>query len=115
MEAKKYYNKTRLVATSNWTLDMVLSFADEYHKAKSESDLEVLRNKLTPFKNLIEMLDKYVIFQTEVEELILREIEQCKSNIEFLAKRKTCDVCGSEDITEAPHMGLNCNDCNPIK
>ena len=25
-----------------------------------------------------------------------------------------CDVCGSEDIIEVPHMGINCNDCNPI-
>ena len=25
-----------------------------------------------------------------------------------------CDVCGSDDIIEAPHMGRNCNSCNPI-
>jgi hypothetical protein len=25
-----------------------------------------------------------------------------------------CDVCGSTDVIEAPHMGRNCNFCNPI-
>ena len=25
-----------------------------------------------------------------------------------------CDVCGSDDIIEAPSMGRNCNTCNPI-
>jgi hypothetical protein len=28
--------------------------------------------------------------------------------------KPTCDVCGSENIIEAPHMGTNCNDCHPI-
>lgn len=25
-----------------------------------------------------------------------------------------CDVCGSHDVIEAPHMGRNCNCCNPM-
>ena len=25
-----------------------------------------------------------------------------------------CDVCGSNDVSEAPHMGRNCNRCNPL-
>lgn len=25
-----------------------------------------------------------------------------------------CDVCGSDDVIEAPHMGRNCNRCNPL-
>ena len=25
-----------------------------------------------------------------------------------------CDVCGSDDIIEAPSMGYNCNSCNPL-
>jgi hypothetical protein len=25
-----------------------------------------------------------------------------------------CDVCGSNDIIEAPHMGKNCNRCHPL-
>lgn len=26
-----------------------------------------------------------------------------------------CDVCGSSDISEVPHMGKNCNTCHPLK
>jgi citrate lyase beta subunit len=25
-----------------------------------------------------------------------------------------CDVCGSNDVIEAPHMGRNCNRCHPL-
>ncbi len=25
-----------------------------------------------------------------------------------------CDVCGSTDVMEVPHMGMNCNDCHPL-
>lgn len=25
-----------------------------------------------------------------------------------------CEVCGSSDVIEGPHMGKNCNNCNPI-
>ena len=25
-----------------------------------------------------------------------------------------CDVCGSNDVIEAPHMGRSCNRCNPL-
>jgi hypothetical protein len=25
-----------------------------------------------------------------------------------------CDVCGSDDVIEAPSMGRNCNRCNPL-
>ncbi len=27
---------------------------------------------------------------------------------------QSCDVCGSEDITEYSGMGVNCNYCNPL-
>ena len=30
MKSKDYYKSTRMVDTMNWTLDMTLSFADEY-------------------------------------------------------------------------------------
>jgi len=26
----------------------------------------------------------------------------------------SCDICGSDDIIDAPHMGRNCNTCHPI-
>jgi hypothetical protein len=25
-----------------------------------------------------------------------------------------CDVCGSDDVIEAPSMGRNCNSCHPL-
>lgn len=28
--------------------------------------------------------------------------------------KSVCDVCGSDDIIEAPHMGKNCNQCHPL-
>jgi len=32
----------------------------------------------------------------------------------IVPKGTLCDVCGSDDIIEAPSMGRNCNNCNPI-
>ena len=29
-------------------------------------------------------------------------------------KGTLCDVCGSDDVIEAPSMGRNCNSCNPL-
>jgi len=26
----------------------------------------------------------------------------------------TCDLCGSDDVTESPAQGRNCNSCNPL-
>lgn len=33
---------------------------------------------------------------------------------ELAKEQLICDVCGSNDIKEYPHMGINCNCCNPI-
>jgi len=33
---------------------------------------------------------------------------------EYWMEQPTCDVCGSTDISENPHMGRNCNWCNPL-
>jgi len=30
------------------------------------------------------------------------------------SEQLVCDVCGSNDVIEAPHMGRNCNQCNPL-
>jgi hypothetical protein len=29
-------------------------------------------------------------------------------------EKEVCEVCGSDDIIEAPSMGTNCNCCNPL-
>lgn len=34
MTATDYYHSTRMVETRNWTLAMVLNFADEYHETE---------------------------------------------------------------------------------
>lgn len=28
--------------------------------------------------------------------------------------KSVCDVCGSGDVIEVPHMGKNCNRCHPL-
>lgn len=30
------------------------------------------------------------------------------------SEQLVCDVCGSNDVIEAPHMGRNCNQCHPL-
>lgn len=30
------------------------------------------------------------------------------------SEQLVCDICGSTDVIEAPHMGRNCNQCNPL-
>jgi len=36
------------------------------------------------------------------------------SKYKVLSEKLTCDVCGSSDIMEAPHMGKNCNNCHNL-
>lgn len=49
------------------------------------------------------------------EDEYLTELKQGKNNIVLADVIKSvCDVCGSDDIIEAPHMGKNCNRCHPL-
>jgi hypothetical protein len=50
-----------------------------------------------------------VLLQTEMDEII-----RILHNMEPLPALPPCDVCGSTDVIESPHMGRNCNFCNPI-
>jgi hypothetical protein len=34
MTAKEFYDSTRMVETTHWTLNMAMCFAEEYHKVK---------------------------------------------------------------------------------
>ena len=43
--------------------------------------------------------------QNRLQELFLSDASQPK---------QTCDVCGSENIIEAPSIGVNCNSCHPL-
>jgi hypothetical protein len=54
MRAREYYKSTRMVDTMNWTLDMAMSFAEEYHKNEMEAlrihDVSQQRKLLMAFK-----------------------------------------------------------------
>jgi hypothetical protein len=54
MRAREYYKSTRMVDTMNWTLDMAMRFAEEYHKNEMEAlrihDVSQQRELLMAFK-----------------------------------------------------------------
>ena len=53
MKAKEYYKSTRMVDTMHWTLDMAMSFAEEYHK----NEIEALRIHDVSGSALVEWLE----------------------------------------------------------
>lgn len=57
-------------------------------KAPRSISLPDIRNKLSPIKNLIAMIEssEYVYHHDpEINSLIVREIEECKKSIEYLS------------------------------
>lgn len=58
------------------------------------------------------MLGANIETYREFAERFINENKQALSQHDVI--KAVCDVCGSDDITEAPHMGRNCNSCNPI-
>ena len=48
-----------------------------------------------------------------VKNLAIHDVRESEVN-DFKEHEKTCDVCGSEDITERGPLGTNCHDFNPI-
>ena len=38
----------------------------------------------------------------------------CQPLVIGRSEQLVCDVCGSNDVIESPHMGRNCNRCNPL-
>ena len=65
------------------------------------------------------MKDKQII--EVLDNLIKKEItfEEARDKLFILygvvvPKGTLCDVCGSDDVIEAPSMGKNCNRCNPL-
>ena len=60
-----------------------------------------IRNKLSPFKNLIALIENGLVKGTiEVHPLILKEIDQCKKNIKYLQSLPQSDGQGYGDILE---------------
>ena len=53
------------------------------------------------------------IFFEELNAECLAEDKQKNCNIPPVIK-SVCDVCGSDDVIEVPHMGKNCNRCHPL-
>jgi hypothetical protein len=45
----------------------------------------------------------------DAEQEVLQQVLQQADVIKLV-----CDVCGSDDVIEAPHMGKNCNRCHPL-
>jgi transcriptional regulator with XRE-family HTH domain len=46
---------------------------------------------------------------------LIRYLTAISADIQIsVVQTPACDVCGSRDVIEAPHMGRNCNDCNPL-
>lgn len=52
------------------------------------------------------------------EEAYFDAVDVCKNALKSLRQtpviKPVCDVCGSDDIIEAPHMGKNCNQFHPL-
>jgi len=55
----------------------------------------------------VERLTKKIAAQEhDLNKLIIHNVD--------VSNGALCDVCGSDDIIEAPSMGMNCNSCNPL-
>lgn len=53
--------------------------------------------------------------KVDMAEMYIKEQDAVNKtcNIPHVIK-SVCDVCGSDDVIEAPHMGKNCNRCHPL-
>lgn len=70
----------------------------EYWKQNAEEDYLT-----TPISVL-----KYInVLEEQAEQLRIHDVVEQNEQL-------FCDVCGSNDVIEAPHMGKNCNRCNPF-
>lgn len=92
----------RVVTSSNKTFPRWLKLAIHQH----ELDKKIIKESLTTTSCCSKLCLKYDK-KTQIE-LLSKLAEDLEK------KQIKCDVCGSEDIIEAPHMGRNCSDCNPL-
>jgi hypothetical protein len=77
--------------------------------------------ELETYKRALQKISEYGIKPTGETEL--QRIKRLKSIADKAltmpvvveqTKQQSCDVCGSDDVIEAPHMGRNCNSCHPL-
>lgn len=50
----------------------------------------------------------------DVWEFKVDELEIVVNDVVGRSEQLVCEVCGSTDVIEAPHMGRNCNRCHPL-
>jgi hypothetical protein len=80
----KAKNKEYILAHNHEVrLEQVVAFTKDLSRVKADSlSYQTVRNKLTPFKNLIAMIENGLANgSAETHDLVLKEIEQCKQNI----------------------------------
>jgi hypothetical protein len=65
----------------------------------------------SPYQAVFETNFFTIIHSIDFEEWIING--WCSVD-EFDCTRLSCDVCGSSDVIEVPHMGRNCNRCHPL-
>ena len=55
------------------------------------------------------------LFETDFERVAIELLKKLTiTDVVGPSEQLPCDVCGSNDVIEAPHMGRNCNRCNPL-
>ncbi len=64
-------------------------------------------------EKILDILEKHYHGRNHIESRCADELLDL-FNVETQTKQLVCDVCGSDDVIEAPHMGRNCNRCNPL-
>lgn len=68
-----------------------------------------------PFYKPYGMTDEEYEYEVRIAEQRLAEWEAENEALQQADVIKSvCDVCGSDDIIEAPHMGKNCNRYHPL-
>jgi hypothetical protein len=71
MRAREYYKSTRMVDTMNWTLDMAMRFAEEYHKNEMEAlHIHDVSQRSELLKTFTIWLDDKVRDDEELTELV---------------------------------------------
>jgi len=70
-------------------------------------ELERLKAEYKKYSNNTSMNEGYRVAIMDAIDLVK------KLNIDDVSK-SLCDVCGSDDVAEYPHVGFTCYNCNPM-
>jgi Ca2+-binding EF-hand superfamily protein len=77
-----------------------------------------LADKYQEFFNFFSQEHNLILTIEQMQE-ILSEAQKLESklsqhDVSSRSEQLVCDVCGSTDVIEAPHIGRNCNRCHPL-